>query len=449
MNVNAWDTEVFLQDNWKVNRRLTLDYGLRMYWINPMTESDNLISAFVPSLYAPANAVKLIQPVGTGSQRAGIDPFTGQTYVAAQIGAIAPGGGDPGNGMARAGTNNLPDTIIQNRGVQWGPRAGFAWDVQGNGKTAVRGGFGVFYNRFFTETYFGNMIAQPPIVQTPTVTYGQLATLTSSTGLLYPTNVYAPDLQGKLPMVMNYSLSVQREIGFKTVLDVAYAGSLGRHLMWFRDLNAIPLGTNFLPSSGDPTLPGRPLPTAFLRPVAGYNSIYSMEGASSSNYNSLQVTAQRRFANHLQFGLAYTFSKALNYNDTDTDIVTSLVNARSYYYGLASYDRTHMLSINYIYELPNAPWKNTISRAVLNGWQVSGITTFSSGAPLGINVTTTNGADITGTPSLVLRPDLVGDPVLSKSDRTFSRNFDTSCFSFTSNRYLRQCRPKGNSRTWD
>lgn len=428
MNVNAWDTEAFIQDNWKLSRRLTLDYGLRMYWINPMTESDNLISAFVPSLYSAANAAKLIQPTGAGNQRAGVDPFTGQTYVAAQIGAIAPGGGNPANGMARAGTNGLPDSIIQNRGVHWGPRVGFAYDVQGNGKMAVRGGFGVFYNRFFTETYFSNMIAQPPLVQTPTVTYGQLSTLTSSTGLVYPTNVYAPDLQGKLPIVMNYSLSVQREIGFKTVLDIAYAGSLGRHLMWFRDLNAIPLGTNFLPSSADPTQPGRPLPNAFLRPLIGYNSIYSMEGASSSNYNSLQVTAQRRFANHLQFGLAYTFSKALNYNDTDTDMVNSLVNARSYYYGVASYDRTHILSINYIYELPDAPWKNGLSRAVLNGWQVSGITTFSSGAPLGINVTTTNGADITGTPSIGLRADIAGDPVLPKDQRTFSRNFDTSVF---------------------
>ena len=208
---------------------------------------------------------------------------------------------------------------------------------------AIRGGVGAFYNRFFTETYFNNMVAQPPMVQTPIVTYGNLSSLASSTGLVYPTNVYAPDLQGKLPMVMNYSLSVQREIGFATVVDVAYAGSLGRHLVWFRDMNSIPIGANFLASSADPTVPGRPLPTAFLRPTVGYNSIYSMEGASSSNYNSLQVTAHRRFANNLQFGLAYTWSKALDYNDTDTDIVSALLPARSFYYGLASFDRTHVL----------------------------------------------------------------------------------------------------------
>ncbi len=428
MNVNAWDTEAFIQDNWKVSRKLTLDFGLRMYWIKPMTESDNLISAFVPGNYDARVVTNLVRPALVNGARVGQDPVSGTTYAAAQIGALAPSNRNSFNGMVQAGTNGLPDSILQNRGVQWGPRVGFAYDLRGNGKTAIRGGFGTFYNRFFTETFFGNMIAQPPLVQTPIITYGSLSTLNNSGGLVYPSNVYGPDLQGKLPMVMNYSLSVQHEIAPKTVLDVAYAASLGRHLVWFRDLNQIPLGTNFLASSRDQTTASSPLPAPFLRPTKGYNAIYSMEGASSSNYNSLQVTLHRRFANRLQFGVAYTWSKAMSYNDNDTDVVTSLINQRSYNYATAGFDRTQVANINYIYELPSTPWKNPVTNLFLNGWQVSGITSYSSGAPLAIGLTTTNGADITGTASLTPRVNVAGDPNLPGDQRTFGRNFDTSVF---------------------
>src|SRR5215469_15980528 len=123
---------------------------------------------------------------------------------------------------------------------------------------------GMFCNRF-DEFYFDNLVGQAPLAQTPTVTYGQLSTLLTSKGLLFPTNVYGPDVTGKLlPRVMNYSLSIQRDIGFKTVVDVAYAASLARHLLWNTDLNSIPLGADFLPANGDPTTPGKPLPAAFL-----------------------------------------------------------------------------------------------------------------------------------------------------------------------------------------
>jgi hypothetical protein len=227
---------------------------------------------------------------------------------------------------------------------------------------------------------------------------------------------------------MNYSLSVQRDIGYGAVVDIAYAGSLGRHLLWRRDINPIPLGANFDPRNVDPTVRGRPLPAAFLRPIAGYNNITMMEGASSSNYHSLQASAKRRFTAGLQFGLAWTWSKAMDFNDTDTEAISALVPVRVWNYGLASFDRTHMLKINYLWDIPKVRAGNALARQVLNGWHVSGISSFSSGEPLGVSYSTTVAVDTTGSPSQGARVVVTGNPVLPKDERTFYRNFRTEVF---------------------
>jgi hypothetical protein len=305
---------------------------------------------------------------------------------------------------------------------------GFAWDLFGNSKTALRGGFGMFYNRLNLDTVLNGFTTQAPLVQNPVITYGTMATMLSNAGLLSPQNVLGIERTGYIPTVMNFSLSLQQNIGFGTVVDMGYSGSLGRHLLWQRNLNSIPFGSNFDPKNSDPTLSGTVMPQAFLRPYIGYNNINLREFASSSNYHSLQVSANRRFTRGMQFGASWTWSKALNFNDSDTDNVSSLIPVRAWNYGLASFDRTHTFKVNWVWDIPKASGDNPLIRRILHDWQLSGIASFISGSPLAVGYSTTTAVDTTGSPTDGARINVMGNPVLPKSERTFSRNFDTTVF---------------------
>jgi hypothetical protein len=206
---------------------------------------------------------------------------------------------------------------------------------------------------------------------------------------------------------------IQRKIGFGTVINVGYVGSLGRHLSWQTGLDNVPLGAQFQPSNADPTNPSVPLPNAFLVPIRGYSSIGYDADAASSNYHSLQVTAVRQFAHGVQFGFAYTWSKAMDWDDTAFAAVNNAVPAnlfRAWNYGLAGFDRTNIVKINWLWETPNWHTSFAPARAVVNGWHVLGVATFQSGAPSGVGFTQTTATNITGSPSVSARIQVNGNP---------------------------------------
>ena len=235
--------------------------------------------------------------------------------------------------------------------------------------------------------------------------------------------------EGDVPNIYNYSFGVQRDIGLQTVVDVAYVGSLGRHLFQRRDLNAIPYGARFLPQNQDPTT-GRPLQDNFFRPFVGYANLTYRETASSSNYHSLQVQVNRRFSRGMQFGGSWTWSNAMAYADDDGAGVANFVPIRIWNYGRASYDRTHNLVINYLWDLPKGSrvWSNTVTRSVLDNWQLAGIVSFVSGAPQGVSLGTTETIDLTGGGD-GSRPIRIAEAVIPKGERTLTRYFNTEAFA--------------------
>ena len=398
--------EFYGQDTWKITPRLTLDYGMRFAWIPPQYDANNQVALFDPLSYNPADAVT-------------IDPNSGNIITA--------DGGNPLNGVRLVSAGQLPVGGWNSRGIMPEPRFGFAYDVFADHKTILRGGFGMMHDRTQGNLIFNTVFNNPALVQTASVGAGNIADLSSSqssfgNGVL--SNVLGASKDGQVPTVYSFSLGVQRELGSGITIDVAYVGTLSRHLVTSRDINAIPYGTAFTKAAqdpnctdnnGNPVFPGGVVPdvqpglqpqylaagynfngfcafgyhnftSAYLVPYKGYGQIPYLEFSGTSNYNSLQVSLQRRFSKGLTFGAVYTFSKALATanGDQDTqDTFNPLLDYRA-----ASWDRTHVFAANYVYDLPGVTkhfggpkWLSYIT----DNYQISGITQLMTGTPIDLN----------------------------------------------------------------
>jgi hypothetical protein len=219
------------------------------------------------------------------------------------------------------------------------PRFGFAYDPFGKGKTAIRGGFGIFYEIHEKDTWQPSYHLNPPRQLNPQIWYGNFNSFMTAPGWNFPSTTRGIDAERQLGRTVNYSFGIQQKIGFGTIVDVAYVGSLGRHLLQERNINATPMGTNFrLPANEDPANPGRPLPVNFLRPYLGYADILYFDYTGNSSYHSLQVQARRSLARNLQFSAAWTWSKAMDYIDSEGTNVSSLISPKIWNYGKAGFE---------------------------------------------------------------------------------------------------------------
>lgn len=429
VDVNMWFTnfEWFAQDNWRVNRRLTLDLGLRFYYLPHVYDEGNNLAVFDPAAWDPSKAPALYVPHSEGGRVVARDPRTGAIATPTLIGRLAPDSGDPANGMRIAGQGGLPRGLLEGPGVKLAPRFGFAYDLLGTGRTVLRGGFGMFFDRPQGQPWV-ETAGQPPIAYTPAQFYGNLSNFTQTGTTLAPSSVYSQVGKGVLPGTMNYSFGIQQQV-FGTAIDVSYVGSQSRHLLANRWINPIPMFARLNPANAN-TVQGGVLPDIFLRPYRGYGEITLREFSTNANYNSLQISANRRFQRGLQFGIAYTWSKVLGMGNSDYDFLSPYFSPRERNYGPLAYDRTHVFVANYIYELPrlSAYLGYKPLGWITDNWMISGITTFMTGAPFTPTFRTVDAADISGS-SEAARIDVVGDPRLDKSERTFSRNFRTEAFA--------------------
>ena len=398
--------EFYGQDTWRITPRLTLDYGMRFAWIPPQYDASNQVALFDPAFYNPANAVT-------------IDPNSGNIITA--------DGGNPLNGVRFTNAGQLPVGGWNSRGIMLEPRLGFAYDLLGNHKTVLRGGFGMMHDRTQGNLIFNTVFNNPALVQTAAVSAGNIANLSpsqSSFGNGVLSNVLGASKDGQVPTVYSFSLGVQRELGSGTTLDVAYVGTLSRHLVTSRDINAAPYGAAFaravqnpncVDNNGNPVFPGGVVPavqpglqpqyaaagfnfngfctygfanftSAYLVPYKGYGQIPYLEFGGTSNYNSLQASLQRRFSKSLTFGAVYTWSKALATANSDGDTQDTFSPLLDY--RAASWDRTHVFAVNYVYDLPGISkhfggpkWLSYIT----DNYQLSGITQVMSGTPVDLN----------------------------------------------------------------
>ena len=369
----------YLLDNWHIQPRLTLNLGLRFDGLPHAFERYNQFSNFVEadyntSLGNPVTAAGTLNP-------AALTNYNGTPFYL--------------NGIRLAGVDGFPRGNVQNKYNTWQPRIGFAYDATGNGKTVVRGGFGMFFERVQGNDVY-NAALNPPFAYIPTATNVYFSNPNTSaltgatTSQTFPSALTNLEYKYSPPGTANYSFGVQRQVAPSIVAVVQYAGSVGWDQNDDRNINTLPLT--------DPNNTANPydlrqgvsngsLNANLYRIFPGYSGITQEENETNFNYNALQAGIRLENWRGLTTQVAYTYSHEIDEVSEDLNSLSNPFNP-AYDRGSGSFDRRHILTLNYIYNIPGFNQSsNMAARLTLGGWQFSGVTVAQSGTPQYITYT--------------------------------------------------------------
>jgi len=443
----------YIQDNWRVTKKLTLNLGLRWDGIPHTYEANQLSSNFYPFGYNASNAATFETVAGVSNGN-----ICGPTSSA----ALCPGGVSKGlntspfvpgvlfytNGLGVGGRNlpgyvNAPNNLADSHWAEFGPRVGFAYDLTGEGKTVIRGGFGMMYERIQGNDMY-NGATNPPgnlhpsvnlvTLDNPGTQFSTGNTITAATLPILPLDITGIDSKYPPPTTYQYSAGVQQAIGAKAVLQVGYVGTQLRNQNVYQAINIPALSA----------LPAMVAAKNFDKskvPYAGYGNIRLGYNVGTGHYNSLQTSLTGRVTRDLQVQAAYTFSKAIDTvgnlgSGGDLANVTNPYAGFAYDQGPSPFDRRNNFFINYVYDIPLLRNASGAAKAIAGGWSTSGIVTWNSAPPVNFGVSGNNAASILGNTGN--RPDLSG-PISYHLDKSqpnpgyFTGNFSAPVCSLTGN----------------
>ena len=390
-DLNFINSEAYIQDDWKFSHKLTFNLGVRWSRLPSPWDKNNTLTNFDPLLYSSA-----VAPA--------IDPISGN-FVAGQFiannllqpatyanGLIFPNY----NGHCAAAQAIGPLTqcspygnyVNPNDNANFAPRLGFAYNPDGRGLTSIRGGFGLFYDRVLDGMWEQNAFDDPPITQSVTVSN---TTFDAPLGGEVGGPSYGPNAlvatgnpTFRVPSYFDYNLTVERQLLPTTVLSVAYVGNEARHLVgeWNENQPKVASRLAAAPNTD----------VNYLRPYAGYAYIQDRNPIFTSNYNSLQISLNHRSSKGLTVGASYTWSKVMTTQSTDRNgdlgSYPSYAIQNSYDikgdYGPAAFNQPQNLIFSYVYTLPFFKEQHNAEAMLLGGWEISGITTYTSGTSLTI-----------------------------------------------------------------
>ena len=475
VNVQSDLYEAFLQDNWKATPRLTVNVGVRYSYFGQPWDANGNLSNFDPSTYSASKAPTIAStglicftaPCSQSGSNAGLPttPNSGADFIGPNyINGMIFGNPSAANNNQASPYGNKVGSAAKNN---FAPRVGFAYDLFGDGKTSLRGGYGWSYDQAEVSYYETTIFDNPPAVATYSQSNAVLDNpsggATSTTPSSTPGRLQGLPLNFKTPYVQQYSLDIQQEIAPTLILDVGYFGDHGTHLLGILEinqpvpgawvgkvspLNAVPTATPntnqcLYPGTGGTT--GVTAVPAFLnstcdrvlnqiKPYLGYFAIDAMESVFNSNYNALQVKVTKRFSGHTYIDANYTWSRDLTNAQADySGVIQNIYNINGDY-GRAAVDRTNILNLDGVFELPWYREQKGLKGHLIGGWEISGIYALNSGLPLtvsgsGGSVITYNGVtsvfnnqinggyetdnaglSVLGNTNAGLRPNQIGNP---------------------------------------